>query len=987
MILTLKQSLAASVFLLQAALLPAQQQTLDLSDNEWSIWLDETATWIDDSLYLLPPPIAQLPNNPPTCGWEQLWDGRGKRISLPATVEEHFWGNNGHPFGVAGNYKGVSWFFSKLSIPVFSSGETVALRFESVRLRAEIYLDGRLVGYDLINGTAFEIDITPWAHSGRTHDLAIRITDPSGNFEWMDLAPHTWGKHDIPPSHGFGGITGKVFLEIRPPMFVEDVFIRNKPIPHSIDAEITLNGTPSKNGNLLLELVDTKAPYRILLAKKIKATTPVVRATLTLPGARLWDPGDPNLYLLKVTYRAGSGQTHVLEKRFGFRWFEVREAGGDKQFWLNGKRIVLRTSISWGFWPINGITPTYELAKKQILAAKALGLNCLNFHRHMGQTMVLDLADELGLLYYAEPGGYKTGIASKFTADWNRERMVRMIRSFRSHPSLIMYNMINESTRNPQLHEYEDIRLFHRLDNTRCITFTSTNFTDRFYPNALEEGIEKPVKMHMLPYDTTVWFKGWWDMHFADGPGVYKDEFYQSPQEYLRNTSNFGEIVFWGEDGAIGTPERLQLNVESYTNAKNLGWDGDTYLAQYRAFDQFLKAKGFSSAFPDVDSLCRSLGNNALYYQGRIIENIRINNATDGYVVNGWEGSKIENHSGIVDVWRNPKGDPAIMAHYNQPLFIAIKARNTVLQTGDSTFADLFIVNEKNISGAYQLYLTASLGKEQVWSRTYEVNISGGNQYGELLVDSIPVTVPTAGYLTLTAVLKQGANPIASGLERVFATDLPLEKLTQPVFVSDTSGVIQHMMRLCGIPYSEQKGPFNPVNGILLLDGNNAAFLRDNWRVNNEFIEWVSDGNTAICLGNCDVFADFLERKEVVDYYGKQDIGKVWYGGNYFNRSHPVFDGLPQNTAFNWEWQRLAGYNLKRYGLRLEGDIVLAGVYSDHRREMYSALSIIPVGRGNIILSTFDLHGGIQPQKPSSAVAKRLLLNYLLFAQQENLPR
>ena len=76
---------------------------------------------------------------------------------------------------------------------------------------------------------------------------------------------------------------------------------------------------------------------------------------------------------------------------------------------MNGKRIVLRTAISWGFWPVNGIIPTPELAERQIRLAKELGLNMLNFHRGIGQTVLLDKADELGLLYYEEPGGYKTG--------------------------------------------------------------------------------------------------------------------------------------------------------------------------------------------------------------------------------------------------------------------------------------------------------------------------------------------------------------------------------------------------------------------------------------------------------------------------------------------------------------------------------------------------------------------------------------------------
>ena len=83
----------------------------------------------------------------------------------------------------------------------------------------------------------------------------------------------------------------------------------------------------------------------------------------------------------------------------------MKDIHGDKQFFLNGKRIVLRTAISWSFWPDNGITPSDELARRQVESAKKLGLNMLNFHRTIGHSNVLDYADELGLLYFEEPGG------------------------------------------------------------------------------------------------------------------------------------------------------------------------------------------------------------------------------------------------------------------------------------------------------------------------------------------------------------------------------------------------------------------------------------------------------------------------------------------------------------------------------------------------------------------------------------------------------
>ncbi|MBP6411722.1 MAG: hypothetical protein KA313_11520, partial [Pseudarcicella sp.] len=524
----------------------------DLSTNNWKIWQDHKARWTNDKLYLPPVNIQELPINEPTCGWEKLWDGRGKTVNLPANVEEHFWGENGATFGSAGNYKGVAWFITKTMIPENLKGKKITLNIESLRIRGEIFINEKLVGYDLIDSTPLEIDISKFVNFGTENKIEIRVTDGDGNFEWMDLANFNWGDYKIPPSHGFCGITGKIHLRATEKTFIEDIFIKNKPLANSIEVAVNLNNETqtSAEGTLQYILTDFKDPNKVLFETKKTVQnfdkSNLSSLNITLNNAKLWSPETPNLYNLTIIWTGKNNTKHIETKRFGFRWFEVKTVNGDKQFYLNNQRIVLRTSISWGYWPINGIAPSYELAKKQIQVAKDLGLNMLNFHRHMGQTMLLDLADEMGLLYYAEPGGYKTGTASTFTADWNREKMTRMIKRDRSHPSLVIYNMINESTREPAPHEIKDIALFHQLDPSRCITFTSTNFTPKLYNSKLEEKTEKPAKMHMLPYDTTIYYKGWWDMHFAEGPGVYKDELYKNPTNFLRNSTNLSEIIFWG---------------------------------------------------------------------------------------------------------------------------------------------------------------------------------------------------------------------------------------------------------------------------------------------------------------------------------------------------------------------------------------------------------------------------------------------------------
>ena len=68
-----------------------------LPDKDWNLWIDEHADWENDEIYLPGEfEVSALPRNPPTVGWRALDQGRsGGRtaiVTLPSTVEEHFWG-------------------------------------------------------------------------------------------------------------------------------------------------------------------------------------------------------------------------------------------------------------------------------------------------------------------------------------------------------------------------------------------------------------------------------------------------------------------------------------------------------------------------------------------------------------------------------------------------------------------------------------------------------------------------------------------------------------------------------------------------------------------------------------------------------------------------------------------------------------------------------------------------------------------------------
>lgn len=765
------------------------RQVLDLSGEGWRLWLDREAAWKDDRLHLPPVDVTGLPVNLPTGGWSAL-DEKSLAVSVPGTVEEYL-------FDEIGDYVGVSWWWRWFTPPADLAGKRVILQFEAVRLRAEVFLGDRLVGYDAVGNTPFGVDVTGLLKPGEKTRLAVRVTDPSGNFDWVDYLAHHWGKQPIPASHGFGGVTGPVRLLGVNEVHVADVFVKNKPAMAEVDLEITLRnaGAAAASHDLSIQIREAAADGKVVFEQSWpeEAVPPgerLVTRTVSVPEAKLWSPDSPSLYVCRVSL----GEVDRCEVRFGFRWFAPEGFGTDAVFRLNGKRIVLRSAISWGFWPTNGIFPTPELAEKNIRAAKALGLNMLNWHRCIGTPLSFDKADELGLLIFEEPGGYTSRGGDELCFALAREKLLRMVRRDRNRPSLVIYNMINEEQADPEDRHRHDLADAHRLDPTRTITYTS---------GWAKEG-DDPIKLHMRPYDDQQYLRGWFDYHHATGPGVYRDAFHESPGSFRLRTDNRQEIVFWGEEGANATPPRLELIYQALQGRPN-GWDGAAYRQWHDAYARYLDEKKLREFFPTVDALTLSMGDISYEYQGRIIENVRIGNVTDGYVVNGWECEKLENHSGVVDTWRNPKGHVERLARFNAPLYVAVKLRNRVAAAPAAITADYYIVNEVDLKGRFQLSIAVhDPSGKKVWGHHFPVTVSGGEVYGELLVEGLGMIIDHGpGRYSVEAVLSEassqdtaaGGREVARGADEFFLVDSAEQRLPVAGAVVESNGRLREFLK------------------------------------------------------------------------------------------------------------------------------------------------------------------------------------------------
>jgi hypothetical protein len=754
--------------------LQAQQRTeTDLSGKGWTLWYDKNASWSNEELYLPGTPIATIHATPPTGGWPALQSAGAKAVSVPGTAEEYL---QEQP-GPEGDLKCVSWWYRTIRIPDAGAARRLLLRFEAARYRSEVFINQQLAGYDLTGNTPFEVDISAFAKPGQTVQLAVRITDPGGNYDWRDGDAISWGKYKVPGGHAFGGITGRVKLISCATVYVNDIYVQNTAAITTIRPQISIvnSNATTVTRDVLVRVVEKKNPSielarQLILQVKLQPGPNRVTVNITAPAAKLWDVENPNLYVCQVFLTNETITIDSDSQTFGFRWFEATGQGTDAMFRLNGKRIVLRTAISWGYWPINGIYPTKAMAEKQIRIAKSMGQNMLSFHRCIGFPVVLEKADELGLLYYEEPGHYRSGQSpdNPFAHTLMHEKVMRMVTRDRSHPSLVMFNLINEAgpvnEKQLQVH-LSDMQDAHRLDPTR--TFTRTSAWCRAEEN-------EQARIHLRPNDTTVYWHGWYDFHHAGGPQTWMQDAYKNPKEYYNYTANKKDIVFFGEEGAISTPPRLEKIKAALDATPNKGWDGLMYLDWFHQFDNFITRKNLRTDFPSVDALTLAMGNISIEHQGRKIETMRLDNYTDGYAINGWEAEIVENHSGVVDCFRNLKGDTDRIAWYNQPLYVAVKVRKQVIEVNDTLLTDFYIINEKNLAGAHTLAITVkSPAGATIFHKEIAATLTGGDVYGQLIAEAIPLTGATLGglYRIDVTLTDPSGHRQATGREEFLAVD------------------------------------------------------------------------------------------------------------------------------------------------------------------------------------------------------------------------
>ncbi|MBR5924461.1 MAG: DUF4982 domain-containing protein [Bacteroidales bacterium] len=157
-----------------------------------------------------------------------------------------------------------------------------------------------------------------------------------------------------------------------------------------------------------------------------------------------WSPDHPDQYLAvsKLSW-AGSQATDQYESRFGIREFYWNHE--EQRLYVNGEAVNIHGFNRHQEYPWLGDAIPYFIHRMDLFDIKYnLGCNALRPGQYCSGPEVFALADSLGLITFAELPNVKN---RNFSPEMQRIQAVEMVRKLRNNPSVLLFDMGDETDR------------------------------------------------------------------------------------------------------------------------------------------------------------------------------------------------------------------------------------------------------------------------------------------------------------------------------------------------------------------------------------------------------------------------------------------------------------------------------------------------------------------------------------------------------------
>lgn len=363
--------------------------------------------------------------------------------------------------------KNCYWFRRRIAIPSEWEGRHVRLIMEGACAYSTVFVNGKKLASEFTHSFPLVVDLTGHVAPGEEMELLIALQNSHGEYSEVNsiyfqrdengrlicLYPGI-GQYDIP---GSIGIWQPIRLEATHPVFAEYQFIRTSYRKKTIEADVFLRNAGAKDATV--EVSGTIAGGVNLPPKTVRiGARQSVKVTLSQPWENplLWQPWEPNLYVLHTTIKEGGKAVDEIQDRFGFREFWIE--GTD--YYINGQRLYINLATfglySQTYWN-KTISQVKEEVRQNARNLKSYNYNLLRWW-FQAPKYLRDMADEEGMLVndfiFGDQG---EGVA--VNKDWiywkNAIKLFDRLFAFNcNHPSVFYWTIQNEGWINPKPGEW-----------------------------------------------------------------------------------------------------------------------------------------------------------------------------------------------------------------------------------------------------------------------------------------------------------------------------------------------------------------------------------------------------------------------------------------------------------------------------------------------------------------------------------------------------
>ncbi|HET8649697.1 MAG TPA: galactose-1-epimerase [Gemmatimonadales bacterium] len=365
------------------------------------------------------------------------------------------------------------WYRRTFAVPQSWRRGRVLLHFGAVDWDATVFVNGHRVGAHRGGYDPFTLDITDALASGTNQQLIVSVWDPT------DRGGQPRGKQVLKPhSIWYTAVTGiwqSVWLEPVPSSYVTSLLV----VPNVDDGRVTITARVAGRTSAPIRVAAFDGDHQVAVAQG-RANQPIA---LTIPDAKLWGPGHPFLYDLRITAGADSVRSY-----FGMRKIALgRDSSGTIRLFLNNAPLFQFGVLDQGWWPGGLYTPPTERAMLHDLTTiQTLGFNLIRKHVKVESARWYHAADSLGILLWQDmPSGDND--TPEWKAEYGRE-LEHMVDALRNHPAIVMWVPFNEG--------------WGQFDTEHYVAWLKSHDPTRLVDNAsgwTDHGVGDVIDLHVYP--------------------------------------------------------------------------------------------------------------------------------------------------------------------------------------------------------------------------------------------------------------------------------------------------------------------------------------------------------------------------------------------------------------------------------------------------------------------------------------------------------